>query len=57
MKIKKSEIKSVYVVSPSPLVVNITHTDGSSEQSNLAQINRAYTEEAKGYILEKAKGG
>jgi hypothetical protein len=52
MKIKVNEIKNVYVNSYSPLVVTVTHTDNSSEQSNISQLNIYYTESAQERIMQ-----
>jgi hypothetical protein len=59
MKIKVNEIKSVHTNSYNPLVVTVTHTDGSCQQSNIRQLNQSYTDGAYKKIMmladERAK--
>jgi hypothetical protein len=51
MKIKASEIKSAYCTSPSPLIVSVLHTDGSSQESNVIQLSESYTDAAQEKIM------
>ena len=55
MKVKMSEIKDARYISKSPLVVSITYTDGSSDQSNYWTLWTSYTTAAYDKIMKMCK--
>ena len=52
VKTKKNEIKSAWLVSPSPLIVNVVYTCGGADQHNCFTLRNTMTEGARKKVLE-----